>query len=373
MKKVLSFLVFTVFLALIGGGIFLFNRYKANPEQIVPYPYYFLAPASALQSDAPILIIGDRMGEYFAKFKTELSSVISQNLDNSIKIQSLAQSGDGIHRTLYKLKALKGWPQILIYQGGSEEFLENKFELGEIPKIVKNFKLYEDERIETALILYPWLSRVVYEPVKRTALEEVPDLAEEVPENEYLRRLETELLLYEKQLVQLVDLSKDRNSLLILSTTPINLDIEPKRVCGFTSNLEIEKEILGLEEVLQTKNFKAAYTRSSKLVTQYSGNAKLFYLHGLSAKGLGKIDEARKAMLEASAFDCSPWRSSEVFNSIIRKVAREKQVLLFDYAKLVDKNWTNGATFFDEIYPQNLYYERGTNQLGLVIKNILKL
>ena len=64
---------------------------------------------------------------------------------------------------------------------------------------------------------------------------------------------------------------------------------------------------------------------------------------------------------------------TETHNSIIRQVAQDHQVLLFDFARLVENEYTENTTFFDEIHPQNLYYEKGMQQLGLLIKSILKL
>ena len=312
------------------------------------------------------------MGVYLSKFNTILAATISSNLAKPIKIQSLAKNGFGIHRTLHDLRALTQWPQILIYQGASEEFYESKFHLSEITKIRKNFELYSDDRVETFLILYPELSRIVYEPIKRVVLGPMP-VEEEVTQEIYLQRLETEILLFEQQLVQLVQLSKDRNTLLILSTTPINLDQPPKKICDFTTTDDIEAEILGLRDLLRANNPKSAYTKSSKLITQYSGNAELLFIHGQISKRLGKLDEARTTLLEASAYDCSPWRATEMNNSIIRKVAKQHQILLFDFAKVVEDDFGKNTTFFDELHPQNLYYDKGMEQLGLVIKSILKL
>lgn len=373
MKKVLSLLVLTAFGVLLTGGFFVYGRYRVNPEQIVPYPYTFKSSANAIELDAPILIVGDRMGEYFAKFKVELAQTISINLANPIKIQTLAKEGKALHRTLHELKGLTKWPQIMIYHGASEEFRENKFELDEVKKIQKNFSLYNDDRLETAMILHPWISRIVYEPIKRVILAEEPTYLEEITESNYLNRLETELLLYEQQLLELVDLSKNRNSLLILTTTPINLDISPRKVCEFTSTIDLEKEIADLRELLKKNDPKTAYGISSKLIKQYSGNAHLLYMHGQISKRLGYLDEARSALLESSSYDCDPWRATEVYNSIIRKVAKDHQVILFDFAKMVDQEWTQNPTFFDEIHPQNLYYDYGMHQLGLLIKGILKL
>jgi hypothetical protein len=54
-------------------------------------------------------------------------------------------------------------------------------------------------------------------------------------------------------------------------------------------------------------------------------------------------------------------------------VAKSHQVMLFDLARFIEADWGNNTTFFDELYAQNLYYEKGVNQLGLAIKEILKL
>lgn len=358
---------------LLTGGFLVWQRYSQNEEQIFPYPYSFSTTRENEKPAAPIVLVGDRMGDNLSRFIPELSQAISVHLDKPIKIQNLTALGQSLPRTLHLLEHLVPWPQIVIYHAGSEEFREKKFEISEIPKIRINLDRYQHEVIETFLILYPWLSRLVYEPVKRVQLPENPAPPEEITEENYLARLETELLLFEQQLVQMVEMSKNRNSLLILTTTPINLDIPPKGVCGFSSNLEIDKKILELREYLKKNDLKSAYQESTEAIRRYLGNARLLYIHGQISRRLGKLDEGRKALLEASAYDCSPWRATAVHNSIIRKVAKDHQVLLFDFALLVEKDWVQNLTYFDEINPQNLYYERAMSQLGQVIRKILKL
>jgi hypothetical protein len=373
LKKILSFILTGALLLIVTVGYFVYDRYQNNPETIFPYPYTFKEQAPALKLDAPILIAGDRMGHYFGKFSEALATTISTNLARPIKIQSIAKPDHALHRTLHELKSLTQWPQILIYQGASEEFAETKFVPAEIAKITENFKRYNNDKIETLLILYPWLSRLIYEPIERVNLSPTPVPEEAITEEMFIRRLETELLLFEQQLIQLASLAKDRNSLLILTTTPINLDEPPRNVCEISRTTEIDAEIMSLRELLKAGNPKMAHTKSTKLITQYSGNAELLFIHGQIAKRLGKLDEAKRSLLSASAYDCSPWRASELHNSIIRKVAKDHQVLLFDFAKLVQKDFASDTTFFDEIHPQNFYYNQGVEQLGLVIKNILKL
>ncbi|MFL5786182.1 MAG: hypothetical protein ACJ76H_16305 [Bacteriovoracaceae bacterium] len=373
MKKLLRYFAVIVGVVILSGGYLVFDRWRKNPEQIVPFPYDFQNAAPAIKLDAPILIVGDRMGEYFGRFKAELAASISKNLDNVIKIQSIAADGLGIHRTLHQLKSLEQWPQILIYQGGSEEFFESKFEISEIRKISKNFRLYQDDRLQTFMLLYPWSSRLVYEPMKRMHLPDTPVLKPELSEQEYLQRLETELLLFEEHLNQLVAMAKDRNSLLILTTTPVNLDVAPKTICSFSSNSTIEQAVDELEALVKKQDWKSAYKKATKFTIQYPGNARLYYLQGLVEKNMGKIPEAINSMLQATSYECSAWRATEVQNSIIRKVAKKNQVLLFDFSRMVQEQWTRNVTFFDDIHPQNIYYDKGMNQLGLVIRKILKL
>jgi hypothetical protein len=373
MKKVISTLLILLGLGMLTAGYFVYDRFGQNPEQIFPYPYQFQSASPALKLDAPILITGDRMGAYFAKYSSELSANISINLSKPIKIQSIASQGRALHRSLHELKSLIQWPQILIYQGASEELMEQKFDPQVSSIIKKNFELYKDDRIETLIMLFPWLSRLVYWPHPRIKLSDSPQLLSEVNEEEYFKLLDTELLLFEQQLIQLVNLSRNRGSMLILTTTPLNLDVAPRKSCTFTSPLELQIQLKELDDLMTANNPKGAYSLSQKLIKQYSGNADLLFKHGLISKRLGLIDEAKNSLIQATAFDCDPWRSNLVYNSIIRRVARNHQVTLFDFAKLVENQWNQGPTFFDDIYPQNLFYEKAMKQLGLLLRQILKL
>lgn len=373
MKKILLGLLILIGVGLLTLGIFIYLRFQKNLTQIVPYPYIFSYTPENKPLEAPIVIIGDRMALYMGKFKNELIDTISKDLSNKIKIETLAHENYGVHRTLYELKSLNEWPKILIYAGASEEFYEDKFDPTETKKVKNNFKLYSDERIQTALLFYPELSRIIYNPIKFLTLTNAPQPSSNKSHEEYLKNLDTEILLFEQNLIELIQRAKEKNALLILTTTPINLDIRPKKSCSFTAPIELEKDILDIDEFIKNNDFKSAYNLSQKLKSTYSGNAELFYLHGKSLERLGEIDRARNSLKEASAFDCVPWRATELHNSIIRKVAKNHQVILFDFAKLVENDWPGQITFVDEIYPQNIYYEYAMKQLGLVIKGILKL
>jgi hypothetical protein len=90
LKKILTATLALVLVLLIGASGYLFLRYNKNKEQIVPYPYVF-ENAEAWTISAPIIMIGDRMGEQMARFQIELAAKISENLSKPIEIQSLAK------------------------------------------------------------------------------------------------------------------------------------------------------------------------------------------------------------------------------------------------------------------------------------------
>lgn len=372
MKKVLTWLLYSFLFIIVTIGYLVWDRYNRNIEQVVPYPYQFQQKSDAIISEAPILIVGDRMANQLSRFITTMAAVISKNLDKPIKIQSMARDGYGLHRTLHQMRSLSPWPQIIIYQGASEEFFEDKFNPSEINKIKKNFSLFKDDRIETAIILYPQLSKLIYEPIKRVSFSAEPNPSSSLNELDYLNRLETALLLFENELTDLINLSKERNSLLILTTTPINYDIRPRKSCRISTSAQLLDEIIQLKD-LQKNDLKSAYSKSAKLVNMFPGNAELYYLHGSISREIGNTEEAIDFLKKAAAYDCESWRATDIFNSIIRRVAKENKIVLFDFALLLEGAWTLGPSFFDEIYPQNLYYEKASEQLGLFIKDILKL
>ncbi len=372
LKKILTAGLAFILVAVIGVGGYLFLRYSKNIEQVVPYPYRFESE-EAWKVTAPIIIVGDRMGEQLARFEIEMATKISENLSRPIEIQTLAKEGLPLHRSIHQLKGLGKWPQIVLYQGASEEWNEELFIPSEVSWIKKNFELFNDERLQTLLILYPELSRVLYHPINYKKIPAAVPEKKEWKQEEYLARLELRLKIFELELLDMVNLSRDRNSLLILTTTPVNLDVAPHEVCEISTNLDIEADMEGVRDLIRKKDHKTALTRANELVARYPGNAALYYLQGQVAKRLGRRDDAIAALKQAAAYDCLPWRATEVYNGIIRKVAREQQVILFDFAGYMEKDWGSNVTYFNDLYPQNLYYQKAVDQLGILIRRILKL
>ncbi|MBC76768.1 MAG: hypothetical protein CME64_12205 [Halobacteriovoraceae bacterium] len=372
MKKIVIILLSAgIFLA----GNFLYERHQNNVSSTTPYPYIFQNDLyEDLDVDAPILIIGDRLGERLGSFSKLMAKRMSQNLSKPIKIQSIAQKGEGLHRTLKKLKSLKKLPLIIVYLGSSEEHYEKRFLTKEIPTIKKNLSLYSDDRVQSLLMIWPELSKYIYHPVDYVRF--TRELVEDETEYNQLdvqKRNEITFKLFESEIEELITYAKDRNSYFLAISSPINLDIAPKSSCPGSFDESFRPKLNKVIELVKKKDFKLAYNISKDLALINNSNANSQFIHGKIAKKLGKNQEARQYLELAAAFDCKNWRSNPVYNSILKKAADKHDAAYFDLHGLLQDNANNGVVFMDDIYPQNLYLEKTANTIADRIKKLLKL
>jgi tetratricopeptide (TPR) repeat protein len=371
LKKLLIALPLGIFLA---AGLWVWERIQTNPEGVIPVPYVLPAVTEKISVDAPLLLVGDRMAERFGLFKETLSLDISVGLSKPLKTGVLASENTGLHRTLRLLENLEKWPKIMLYTGGSEELVEEKFLTPEIATIRRNFDRYADDRWRTLLMVWPESARLIYDPLVRQVLPAEPTVStREMSEAEYQARLELSYRIYEIELEQLVDLARSKDVVLIFMTVPVNLDIPPKKTCSVARTSESTLELAAIRELIRQQDYKAAYPRAKVLAENTLANAEVFFLYGQVAQRIGRGEEAKNALRRAAAFDCKSWRANEVTNAILRKVAQDHRVTLFDFADMVDDDWRQNTTFFDEIYPQNLYYEKASKALATVLRKMLKL
>lgn len=379
MKKIITTLIAAPILAvavlMAGAAVVLGLRYQKNQAGAPPYPYVFKEGVyTDLRVEAPVLIVGDRLGERLSSFSKIMAKKISANLSKPIKIESLAAKGDGLHRTLEKIKSLDRLPLVIIYLGATEETAEPRFLTRDIPDIKKNFALREDERLRTLLMIFPALSKLVYSPVSYQELGAKLRPYEEVPgPAETLKRNEIHFKLFEQEAADLFSHAKDHNSYLIAVSAPLNLDAKPRRPCPGSFGKQLAPKLSAVMKRLEAKDFKAAYNASKDLSLMANANARVLYIHGQIAKKLGKINEARRHLELAAAYDCSPWRGSPVYNQILKETARRHDTAFYDFQKMLTDHWTSNTTFQDDIYPQNLYMEKMANALAIKIKKLLKL
>lgn len=372
LKKILTSSVILV-LALFATYFGL--RFKNNHEQVKPYPYVIKESLTLeYDSNAPILIIGDRQATRLASFSKFMAQKISEGLSKPIKITSLATKGEGLHRTLQKVKQLPKLPLVIIYLGGNQEYYESAFKTKSIKRINHNFNKYNNSLTKTLIMIFPSLSRLIYKPLDYQYLtNKIEKDTNTYTDSTIQKRNMIQFQLYKEQVNELFDYAKDYGSYLIAVTQPLNLETPPKKSCSesFPVNLNVKYD--QVVSLIKSQDYKAAYGISKELTLMAQNNAKILYIHGKIAKKLGKLKEAAKYIKLSSAYDCNLWRGNVVYNSILKKVAREKEIALFDFQKLIESEWNRNITFIDDVYPQNIYYEKLSIALAARLKKLLKL
>ena len=362
MKKIIAFAL-PCFFAFIG------YRLATTPTMPIPYPYIVKAPPQEEDIEraqkAHILLVGDRMGQQLGQ---SLSSHLSSDIYN------WSERHEGLHRTLAKLKALDTlgrWPQVLLYHGASEEFYEKKFSLANSKRILKNFEYQENDILSSLIIALPWTSRLIYAPPH------FQRLGEEIQKDEtaYIssskqKQMEITYKIFQKELEELIKLNIRNKSLLIVLTTPLNLDKTPKNTCGNAVTHKILAKQKEISKLLRLHRPVEAYRAAKALSEQSINNAQSFFLAGQAAKQLKKFKEARDYLNLASAYDCETWRGNAVFNAIIQKMALKfsENVILLDFHHLVNKDYGKvDSVFFNDLFPKKRYYEDISRILAHII------
>lgn len=370
------FIIVTILLALAGG--YAFWSFSAKRTLITPFPYTFTPEAQKtleaeviLAQAAKILIVGDRMGEALTPYTPAIIDELAKSFKTPPIIYNWSRPHEGLFRTLFKLKSLKKMPSIIIYHGASSELFERKFSVLDSAAISKNFAAYEDERIISLIIPFPWISKIFYKKMEYVDLgPKIVEYQNRLPGPLKMQEKEVSFKLFDYELREMIDLIKDKKSSLILITTPLNLEVAPKEVCSqSTSNtvIEVQQEI---DEMIKTGNYKAAHPKALELANETYSNARSFFLLGQASLGLGELQMARIALQEASAFDCSTWRGNAVYNSIMKAQAKKRQVMLVDFDQYMSSALSKEGLFIDEIFPQNIFYQ---SMLIDLMENLKKL
>lgn len=374
-----KFFIIVAILLTSAGGYFYWTL-SAKRTLITPYPYDFTINAkNALESElqkastAKILIVGDRMGENLSVYTPGIIDELAKNFKSPPTIYNWSKPNEGLHRTLFKLKSLKKLPSIIIYHGASSELFEKTFSVEDKSAIEKNFNTYDDEKLISLIITFPWLSKVLYKKMDYYDLGAIKEYQNRLPGTLKIQEKEISFKLFDYELRELVDLIKDKKSNLILITTPLNLEIEPKEVCAqSTSNTVIEAQ-QEIEELIKEGNYKTAYTKAAELTNETYANAKSFYLLGKAGLGLGDAAMARTALQQATVFDCANWRGNAVYNAIMKSQAKKRQLMLIDFDQYMSSALSREGLFSDDIFPQNIFYQSMIAELLDDLKKIMSV
>ncbi len=377
-------LLILVFLGLILASAYLYWDYSQKREVITPYPYTF-TPAFDKKYDenhaqeliqaenAKILIVGDRMAKTLDPYTKTLENAFAETLKTPPKIYNWGAENEGLFRTVHKLKKLKTLPPIIIYFGASSELMEKKFDVRDRKNILKNFQTYDDEKLISLIITFPWLSRALYKDIRYHDLGEFTEYKSLLASTEKLSEKDVSFKLFSYEMKEMIDYIKDKKSTLIIITTPINLEAEPKEVCAHSSN----EDVIGLQQEIEAEikdgQYKSAFPKAAELAEATFSNARSFYLLGKSALGAGDIKTAREALMRASAFDCQSWRGNSVYNAIMKDLAKKNLVSVVDFDQFMSSQLSKEGLFFDEIVPQTLFYQGMIEELSANLKRILSI
>lgn len=363
----------------IGGG-FLYKILGSKKALITPYPYSFnLNAKNAIESEmkaasgAKILIVGDRMGVNLSVYTPGIIDELAQSFKTPPVIYNWSRPHEGLHRTLFKLKSLKKLPSIIIYHGASSELYEKTFSMADSAAITKNFATYDDEKMISLIITFPWLSKWLYKKMDYYELGALKEYKNLLSGNDRMLEKEISFKLFDYETRELIDLVKEKKSNLILITTPLNLEAGPQETCPqSTTNtvIEVQQEI---EEMIKNGEFKSAYPKILELSNETYSNALSFYLLGKTSMGLGDLTAARTALQKATIFDCANWRGNAVYNAILVANAKKRQVTLIDFDQLMASSLSQDGLFSDDIFPQNIFYQKMIAELQVNLKKILSV
>lgn len=372
MLRIINFTIFTIFFIIAGALTYL---YQVNTTRVIPLPFKIandVYSADEIAQSADILIIGDDFGKKFSPYIETLVENTSKNLQRPLSIYNLATDNEGIHRTIEKIKSLEKLPPIVIYMGGTSEFYEDLYPK-RLNKSLLNLQIFQNDYVQTAVMIYPTLSRFLYSPEKIKLLSKEIKKRENKNDIWFQRVAKSTFYFYELQLQELVEVINDKNSFPIFVRPPINYERKVNKICDNAVTDEITIEQNEISNLIEKGNIKEAYNKLIILNDLSVANAQTKYLLGKTLLSSGKIQESKKNYRLAKALDCDPTGAHPVINALISKIAKNQSVDLIDFDSLINQDFGRDILFLTDHSPQVIYWEKFVNTLTLKVKEALKL
>ena len=346
------------------------------PSRITPFPYVInykeAVPAEA--ENANVLIVGDRLAHSLNNFNDILIEKVSSSLSKPIKIFNWGTKGEGAHRTLHKLKQMKQIPRLVIYYGGSEEFNENRANITDHHSILRNFEIFKNDVKLTAITIFPFLSRLIYQSHNIVYLNKKIISQKKIwPLKKMIIIKELIYKIYKQETLEIIKYSQEKDFHLIVIIPPHNLEVPVQKVCPSTTSGQTVVEQNEVSSLLNEGDFKSAYNEALILTNQSPFNARNHYLLGMTSKKIGKLQEAIESLKKASIYDCELWRGTPILNKILKQNIQKTGVNYIDFNQQIQSNFSKNILFFDEIYPQHIFYEKLLKTLKEKIKRDLNI
>lgn len=351
-----------------------------TPSTIIPYPYQFqniVYPDWQDAANSHVLILGDRAARGLTPYHELITTLASEGLRSPLEIFNWSRESEGIHRTVEKVRFLakqNALPRVVVYMGGSSEFEEKRFYYQDLARIKINFALFQNERISSAIMLWPALSRLIYLPTTRVELTSAANRSTpHYTGKQWQEVKEVAFKLYRYHLEEMGRIIRAHNSQLILVTTPVNLEHPPRRSCPHTESREISQKQGEILELFKQGRHKDAFIKAQKLSDISIANAHSSFLLGRAALEIGELSTARRALLHAVAVDCDQWQMNPVFNSLIIQNASRHDHFIIDFDRLLNLQLGQNVLFLDARTPQNLFYQQFSDILAREIRKIYQL
>ena len=343
-------------LVILAGGGLLGMSWSASPGGFRPYPYRFKSfepPGREEAARSDVLIVGDRMGERLA-FYTNL-------LKESGSIYNWSETGEGLHRTLNKLRRLSRLPPVVIYHGGVDEFYEKKFDPAEdYGAIRQNLILHRKHGKSFWARQLPHVAAFfLYSTGSMVSLGEEPLYnAKKYGAFDKQKQMELTYHLFELEFRQLLSFFREKESTLIVIPPPLNLDMPPGKVCSNTVTQLIDVRQNRLQKLLQEGGGAGLVASAEQLAKDSPGNTRSFYLRGLAYKSAGELRNAKASLYRARLFDCDTSQGSIIFNKTMVTAAEKQNFTIIDFNSMVNNNFGEEGLFVESFFPQKRYYQQ---------------
>lgn len=365
-RKIFLLLAFSL-VALLG------YIYGVRPK-VGPFPYSFSPPLapSPLAQEAQVLIVGDRLGGWFNRHVDSLREKVSEGLAQELKIYNWSARGEGLHRTLEKIRSLEDIPPVVIYHGGSEEFYERRFAPEDVQTVGVNLSRFKERPFSS----FPLLAPLFYSSYAKGQVLGSAPIAESLEEMggvDKFHHMEQTYALFSAEWSLILDTLEAQGSRMIAVTTPINILREYRLPCPVGLTQELEGGLDSIEEDIKGGRTKIALEKLPNLITLLPTYARLHYLLGRAHLIQEQYALARESLDKAAIFDCGLWRGSQVFNSIIRKETLERNHYLIDFHGDIHKFLGRGPLFEDDIYPREEFYRALVEALATLVRSSLNL
>jgi len=377
MSKLLKILKWSFLIGIVAAVVLLGRRWIQNPIGTYPYPYTlnFTPELPYAEIDqAHVLIVGDRLAKKLPERLAPILKELSANLREPLKLVDISEEGEGLFRTIHKLRSIKKLPPVVIYHGGADEFFEQRVDARNRKLLLTNIQRYENPKLNSLLHAFPIVGRLLYAPLKYFEMK--PKI---VKDERYIETFEKQVMielvfkLYQIEILEFVKFIKEQNSRFIVITPPINLELSPTETCSNSDSPTLSEELKKTEEMINRGDFKDAYQRIGELQSMSIANAKSYYLLGMAMKGIGRISDARGILYRATAFDCVQDRPTLIGYKILLENIERESIPIIEFNRIVNNSFGNNVLFFDHWTPQGVYYDELTQELKGELKKALNL